>query len=46
MSRVGQISQNNYPRSSLESTIGIHREICEIKEKTWLPDLLVHSGFR
>src|SRR5262249_15500011 len=26
-------------RSSLESTIGIHREFREIKEKTWLPDL-------
>jgi len=35
-------------RSLLESTIGIHREIREIKEKTWLPDLPglpVHSGF-
>jgi len=28
-----------YLRSSLESTIGIHREIREIKEKIQLPDL-------
>src|SRR5262249_13893649 len=36
-------------RSSLESTIGIHGEIWEIKKKTWLPDLPglpVHSGFK
>jgi len=38
-----------YSPSSLESTIKIHREIWEIKEKTWLPDLPglpVYSGFK
>src|SRR5262249_57424469 len=38
-----------YSRSSLEPSIGIHREIWEINEKTWLPDLPdlpVHSGFK
>ena len=42
---LGARQEVTIPRSSLESTIGIHREIWEIEEKTWLPDLPVHSGF-